>query len=303
MRPWPRGLVLWLGLLAPALGLSALSVQDDLGREVVLAAPAERIVSLAPHVTELLFAAGAGDAVVAVVSFSNYPPQAVELPQVGGYQDLDLEAILALRPDLIVAWKSGNTDAQVERLVDLGMPVFFSEPRSLEHIPTNLERLGRLAGSEAAAAKAARTFRVEYAELRAAYAQAEPVTVFYQIWYQPLMTINGEHLISDVIRLCGGRNVFAELFGLAPQVGVESVLAHDPQAIVASGMAYERPEWVDQWRDWPQLEAVQGNHLYFVPPDLIQRHTPRILQGARILCEQLQRVRGGVDEREKRLPR
>lgn len=279
------------GFLSAVASAAALEVKDDTGRQIRLEQPAQRIVSLAPHVTELLFAAGAGDAVVGVVSFSNYPPEAVELPQVGGYQSLDLEAIIALRPDLIVAWKTGNSDAQVARLASLGMPVFFSEPRSLEDIPDNLERLGSLAGTAQVATSAAQEYRREHQRLKQRYAKAKSIRVFYQIWHQPLMTINGEHLISDVIRLCGGENVFNDLRGLAPQVSVESVLAANPDVVMASGMAYTRPEWVDQWRDWPFLKAVKGNHLYFIPPDLIQRHTPRILEGAKMMCEHLDKVR------------
>ncbi len=294
MRMGCIGLWLCMAGVASGIGTAAaeVRVQDDTGHSLVLEMPARRIVSLAPHITELLFAAGAGAAVVGVVAYSDYPPAAQPLPRVGGYDRLDLERILALQPDLVVAWKSGNISGPVQRLQALGVPVYYSEPRSLVDIPHDLIRFGQLAGTEAVAQQAAAEFQDGLQVLRARYAGARPVRVFYEIWHQPLMTVNGTHLISDVIRLCGGENIFADLSTLAPQVSVEAVLAADPEVIIASGMATEHPEWLDEWRAWPQLAAVRGGHLYVIPPDLIQRHTPRILQGAEQLCTRLGQARG-----------
>ncbi|MFN3986070.1 MAG: cobalamin-binding protein [Rhodocyclaceae bacterium] len=276
---------------ATAPGDTAIVLLDETGREVRLPAPARRIVSLAPHVTELLFAAGAGDQVVGVVAYSDYPEAATRLPQVGGYMNVDMEAVASLRPDLIVAWQSGNRHAHLDRLEALGIPVYLNEPRSLAAVADAIEALGRLAGTEPAARAAADAFRARHAALAAQHAARPPVPMFYQIWNQPLMTINGEHLISDVIRLCGGENVFSDLAPLAPKIGTEGVLAANPEAIVASGMGEARPEWLDEWRRWPQLTAVTRDNLFFVPPDLIQRHTPRILDGATQLCEFLETAR------------
>lgn len=269
----------------------ALQVTDDTGRRINLDRPARRVVSLAPHTTELLFAAGAGNTVVGVVSYSDYPPEAKNLPLVGGYESLDVEAILTLKPDLVIAWQSGNNRTQLEQLIKLGLAVYISEPGQLEDIATSLQRLGQLTGNESAANQAADSFRSELQRLRERYAGKTPVTVFYEIWHQPLMTVNGEHLISHIIRVCGGRNIFSGISTLAPAVDREAVISANPDAIIASGVAKERPEWLDKWRDWPQLSAVQGQHLYFINPDLIQRHSPRLLQGARIMCEQLEQVR------------
>lgn len=264
---------------------------DDGGRELTLERPARRVVSLAPHATELLFAVGAGGQLVGAVSHSDYPPAARHIPRVGGYDAVDLERIVRLEPDLVVAWGSGNGPRTIERLRELGVPVYVSEPRSLEGIARALERLGRLTGHPERGRERARRFRVRYAALQARYAGAEPVSVLYQIWNRPLMTINGEHLISDIIRLCGGRNVFAEAQTLAPTVSREAVLGADPEVIVASGMGDSRPDWLDAWRRWPRLQAVQGGHLYHVHPDLLQRHGPRIIEGAERLCAHLERVR------------
>ncbi|OGI51714.1 MAG: cobalamin-binding protein [Candidatus Muproteobacteria bacterium RIFCSPHIGHO2_02_FULL_65_16] len=280
-----------LGLLGAAPAPAPTRVPDDAGATVVLAAPARRIVSLAPHVTELLYAAGAGGYVVGAVDYSDYPEAAKRIPRVGGYTGLDLEAIVALRPDLIIAWQSGNPPSQVERLRALGLAVYVSEPRHIEDVATNIERLGRLAGTADAALRAARAFRQRHEALRRRYAARPAVTVFYQIWDRPLMTVNGKQLISDVIHLCGGRNVFADLPILAPTVDVEAVLAADPEAIVASGAGAARPEWFDAWRRWPQLRAVRRDNLFVVPPDVLQRHGPRILDGAEHLCADLETAR------------
>jgi iron complex transport system substrate-binding protein len=278
-------------LLLPAFPAVALTVLDDTGHSLQLAAPARRIVSLAPHITELLYAAGAGDRLVGTVEYSNYPEAAQRLARVGGYSALDLEAVAALKPDLVIAWASGNRDTHLARLAALGIPVFVSEPHNLADVGRSIETFGRLAGSEAIAAEAARTYAARRTALAARYAGLPAVTVFYQVWDRPLMTVNGAHLISDVMALCGGRNVFAGLPQLAPTVSVESVLAANPEVIVASGMGEERPEWLDQWRRWPGLTASARGNLYFIPPDLMQRHTPRILDAAERLCGFLEDVR------------
>ena len=266
-------------------------VTDDAGRTVVLAAPAQRIVSLAPHVTELLYAAGAGAKVVGAVQYSDYPEAAKALPRVGGYTAVDMEAVVALKPDLVIAWKSGNRNQQYDRLEKMGIPVFVNEPRSLDDVARSLETFGRLAATPTEAGVAATAFRARRDALAARYAQRPPVEVFYQIWNKPLMTINGKHLISDVMALCGGHNVFADLPILAPTVTEEAVLAAAPQAIIASGMGDSRPEWLDSWRRWTALPAVARDNLFFIPPELLQRHTPRILDGATRLCEQLEQAR------------
>ncbi len=278
-------------LLAPVPAGAAIDITDDTGAQVHLPQPARRIVSLAPHVTELLFAAGAGEQVVGVVAYSDFPQAATKLPQVGGYSNIDLEAVAALEPDLVIAWKSGNRDTHLDRLAALGIAVYVNEPRSLDGVARSIEQFGRLAGSEAVARRAAEAFRARRAALAARYGGRPPVRTFYQIWQQPLMTINDTHLIADVIRLCGGENVFGGLSQLAPTVGVEAVLAADPEVIIASGMGASRPEWLDQWKRWAGLRASAAGNLFFIPPEIIQRHTPRILDGAERLCTQLEDAR------------
>ncbi|MDH5184701.1 MAG: cobalamin-binding protein [Gammaproteobacteria bacterium] len=286
---WHRLLILSLASLS--LTANAIEVSDSQGRKVVLAQPAQRIVSLAPHVTEMLFSAGAGNQVVGVVKYSDYPEQAKTLPQVGGYTRLDVEAILALKPDLVVAWFSGNKGDAVKQLATFGIPVYYTEPRQLKTIARDIRNLGLLGGSYKIANVEADRLLSEIVQLRKQYQGRRRIKVFYQIWDRPMMTINGEHLINEVIELCGGINVFAESSMLIPKVGVEAVLKAQPEAIIASGMATERPEWLDEWRQWPDLAAVQTGALFSLQPAIIQRQGPRIIIGARRICEQLDSVR------------
>ena len=274
---------------------AAITVTDDTGATVTLPAAAQRVISLAPHVTELLYAAGGGAKLVGAVSYSDYPPEAKQLPRVGDNKALDLERIVALKPDLIVVWRHGNAQRQLDRLRELHVPLFFSEPHHLDDVAVSLTKLGQLLGTSSTADAAAAAYRQNMARLRTQFASRPPVSVFYQVWDRPLMTLNGEHMISDVIALCGGRNVFAGLQPLVPTVSTEAVLAANPEAIVTAAPGATRPDTtlpqLDTWRAWPGLTAVENNNLFAIDGDLINRPAPRIAQGARQLCEDLEAAR------------
>ena len=274
---------------------AAVSATDDTGATVSLAAPAQRVISLAPHVTELIYAAGGGAKLVGAVSYSDYPPAAKQVPRVGDNTALDLERIVELKPDLIVVWRHGNAQAQLERLRELHIPLFFSEPHRLDDIAVTLTRLGTLLGTSATADTAASAYRQDIARLRSRYASRPPVSVFYEVWDQPLMTLNGTHMISDVITLCGGRNVFAQLAPLVPTVSTEAVLAANPEAIVTASAGATKTTAplakLDPWHAWPSLTAAARNNLFAIDGDLIDRPAPRIAQGAAELCEDLEVAR------------
>ena len=284
-------------LLAAVLasGSAALAAEiriaDGRSGSVSLKKPAQRIISLAPNVTELLFAAGAGERVVGAVEYSNYPEAAQRIARIGDSAQLDLERIIALKPDLIVVWRNGNAQRQLEKLLQLGIPVFYSEARRLSDIASGIEQLGRLADTQTVALRTAGAFMERAAELRQRYAGRAPVTVFYQIWDKPLMTVNADHLISDVIRLCGGKNVFADLKPIAPVIATEDVLAADPEAIGGTTAEVGQAGDLDGWKSWPRLKAVAGGNLFVIHSDLISRDTPRILAGAEQMCEQLEAAR------------
>jgi iron complex transport system substrate-binding protein len=248
---------------------AAVSAVDDTGQVVTLAAPARRIVSLAP----------------------NYPAQARTIRRIGGSGGIDYESIVALRPDLIVAWASGTPPRTVTRLRRLGFPVYLAQSRRLDDIALNLERLGQLVGTETIARAASKRFILHYQALAARYADRSPVSVFYQVLDPQLITVNDDHLVNQIIRLCGGVNVFATLPVLAPVVDEEAVLKADPQAIVAGGTDKEWRAWQAHWRERATLAAVKRGALYFIPADLIHRDTLRVLDGAERLCEALEDAR------------
>lgn len=277
-----------LAALLPATAAGAtVSATDDSGRVVTLAAPAARIISLAPHATELLFAAGAGARVVGVSAYSNFPAEASRLPSVGDAMRADMERIIALKPDLIVGWKSGNNPAQLERLRALGLPVFDSEPRQFDDIASSLERLGALAGTVEGRAAAAR-FRADLRALRERYSARKPVRVFYQIWPSPLMTLNDAHIVSEAIRLCGGVNLFGKLAPLVPTVSREAVLKADPEAIFVSD---EDAQAFGRWRGYGNLTAMRNDSLFRIDGGVMNRAGPRMLGATALLCEQIDAAR------------
>jgi iron complex transport system substrate-binding protein len=282
-------------LLALALAAFAahgeIRVVDDSGREVVLKAPARRIVSLAPHVTETLFEAGAGHLIVGTVKHSDFPEAAKKVPQVGDNSLLDLERIVSLEPDLIVVWLHGNSEKHLEKVRKLGIPMFYSRPNTLGEIPSSLARLGRLAGTEPQAAKAAEAFAARLAGLEKRYSQRPPVRLFFQVWQKPLLTINGTQIISDVIRLCGGRNIFAEEKLLVPTVDVEAVVSADPEAVVRTGKTSDPESAFEPWRKLRGFRPTAAGNLVLLKTDALGRHSPRILDGAALLCDELERVR------------
>ena len=268
-----------------------IKVIDDTGYQVIVESVPVRIISLAPHVTETLFHIGAGKKIIGAVKYSNYPEMAKRIKRVGGYKNPDMETIVAMKPDLVVGWQAGNPSSHINKLRSLGIPVYLSEPHKITDIVRNMKVLGKLVGNENKAKKAVDEFRLKYKRLQQNYSGKSKVSLFYEIWNNPLMTINDEHLIGDVIRLCGGENIFGGLDVLTAKVSIESVLERNPVAIVASGMGEERPEWLDEWRKWKYLKAAQKGNLFFIPPSIIQRHSPRILDGAEKLCIHLEKAR------------
>jgi iron complex transport system substrate-binding protein len=270
---------------------ASVSVVDDAGQRVTLAAPARRVIALSPHAVELAYAAGGGSKLVGAVSYSDYPSAAKALPRVGDNNALDLERIVALKPDLVIVWRHGNDERQLDRLRALGIALYHSEPRKLDDVATDLIALGALFGTTAQADAAAADYRAKIAALRANYAGRSPVSVFYQVWSDPLMTLNGTHVVSDIIALCGGRNVFAKLAPLVPTVSTEAVVAADPEAIVTTSQGASAADAplpsLAAWRAWPRMTAVARGNLFAVDGDLINRPGPRLAEGARALCRDL----------------
>ena len=289
MRRFELFLLTTLSISGAVLDAEILII-DDVGNQLRLEKPATKIVSLAPHLTELVYAAGAGDQLAAVVSYSDYPAEALKLPVIGSHKKISYESLVALQPDLVLMWSSGNGPEIVERVKALGLNVYINEPQQITDIGHSIRQIGILSGNQAHAEPAAQLFLKAYQDLEVNRTKA-PINVFLQLWNEPAMTVNSSHIMSDVISLCGGVNIFADALPLVPRISVESVVRRNPELIVATGMADERPEWLDKWSIWEEMSAVKFNDLRSIDPDLISRPTPRLLMGAIQLCEYLDEAR------------
>jgi iron complex transport system substrate-binding protein len=264
--------------------------QADNHQPAMAGQTAARIVSLSPHITELVFAAGAGEQLVGVVEYSDFPPAARDLPRIGSAFRVDYEAISQLQPDLVLSWQSGNPVEIIERLHELGYRIVATEPQGLESVAEQLQLIGKLAGTSGQADQAAAILRKRIMELRSYSDEEQRLSVFWQISADPYFTVTGRHIINEIIELCGGRNIFADTPGLAPTVTLEAILAERPEVIIASVTPGDEA-WKESWQDWPQLAAVQNEHLYGVDPDLISRPGPRIVDGAAQVCAALEAAR------------
>lgn len=251
--------------------------------------PARRIVSLAPGLTELIYAVGAEQSLVATVEYADYPQAAKQIPRVGDAFRVDMEKLLALKPDLVLVWTTGTPVTTVEQIKSLGLRVESIEVQHLSEVGAALTHIGELTGHQAQAQQAAQAFAQGVQDLRARYAQRPLLRVFVEVNRQPLYTVSGRHIISEVLGLCGGQNVFADLNQLAPVVGVESVINTNPDVILSTDGTVQQVR--QDWQLWSQVKAVKQNHIYVVSPDTTTRATPRLLQGAQAVCDALEQAR------------
>jgi iron complex transport system substrate-binding protein len=268
---------------------AAITVRDDDGNPVTLPKPAQRVIAMAPHVTELLFAAGGADRIIGAVTYSDYPEAAKKIPRIGDNRLVDMERVIAMKPDLIVVWMHGSSERQIATLRTLGIPLFHSEPKKLDGIADNLLRLGQLMGTETVAQAAAADLRQQLAALEKQYSRRSTVRMFYQVWDKPLYTLNGTHIVADAIRLCGGENIFANQKVTAPIVSVEGVLQEDPEAIF--GTAEKNYGGVNLWRTYKTMKAVRNDNLFTLDGELLNRAGPRMVAGTTALCEKLELAR------------
>lgn len=284
----------WFGLVfapfAHAQEVQPFCVQDDLARKVCVPKPKSRglrVVSLAPHLTEIVYFLKAGNQVVAVDQSSDYPDAVKRLPKVGDSLRLDLEKLMALQPDLVLAWASGTSQTQINQLQKLGIPVFVSEPLGVHAVASTMGRLSVLLGLEAENREAIDSWLHAFDQLRVK--NNPQVRVFYQVWHDPLMTLSGKHVVSEIIQRCGGVTAFSDARILAPTVSIESVLQFNPQLILATA----EPSSLAHWSRWSSLAAVRNQQLKVVTPDILVRSGPRLLQAATEVCRLIQ-VAGGA---------
>ena len=270
---------------------AAITVTDDMGSTVTLNHPAQRVISLAPHVTELIFAAGGGSKVIGTVTYSDYPEAAKNIPRIGDLRQIDLERVIALKPDLLVVWMHGAFNQQLEVLRKSGIPLYFSDPQKLQQIPETLIKLGQMMGTEGIAQAAANNFNQQFKQLNLQYQNKSKVRTFYQVWGRPLYTLNDKHIVTDAIRLCGGENIFAQLTPSAPVVTVEAVLNENPELIIGTTAMGDSKNDIDQWRRFSSLLANKNHNLVAIDGDLLNRPGPRILDGAKAICAVLEQAR------------
>ncbi len=271
--------------------MAAISVRDDQGNAVVLQKPAQRVITLSPHATELAFAAGGGERIVATVSYSDFPPAAKAIPRIGNHKQIDIERIIALKPDLLIVWLHGNSERQLEPIRKLGIPLYYSEPKKLDDIPQSVLRIGALLGTQKQAHQAALQLQQQLRRLAEQYRNRPPVRVFYQVWNRPLYTLNGQHIVNDAIRLCVGENVFANLAPTAPTVSLESVLSENPEAIITGDQGEKTPSNLEIWHPYSTMLAVKRGNLFAIHADLLNRAGPRLIEGAEQICQKLDLVR------------
>ena len=283
-------LIISLCLLELA-GASELSAIDDSGTKISLQSPATRIIAMSPDLTEVVFELGAGHRLVGAGEYSNYPPEASGITRVNSSASANFELIISLEPDLVLVWKTGNGARTISRLRDLGLPVFVVQTQRVADIPALYQRLGILLDQKAVATQLAEKFLHEIDVIRQSINSQPEITVFYEIWDDPLMTLSGQHMVSDAISICGGKNIFEDMVPIAPVVSLESVVAADPQVIITSGSIEGLQNWRSRWARWGGMTAVENQHLFMVAPDLLLRQSGRLIEGIRSLCEKMLEAR------------
>jgi iron complex transport system substrate-binding protein len=293
-------ITLALQIFSQAAG-AAISVTDDVGNVITLTKPATRIISLSPHVTELIFAAGAGGQIIATVKYSDYPEAAKAIPRVGDNRQLDIERIIAMKPDLLVVWMHGAYERALEPLRQSGIPYFFSEPRKLEQIPETLLKLGTLFGTEKQAQISANAFREQLTQLTTRYQNKSQVRTFYQVWGKPIFTLNDKSIVSDVLRVCGGKNIFGHLSAAAPTLSTEAVIQENPELILTGDSANQSGSGIEQWKPFTSMLAVKNQNLVAIDGDQLNRASPRIIDGAKIVCQAMEQARIHRENRGQKL--
>lgn len=270
-----------------------ITVTDDAGRQVTLQKPANRIVSLAPHITEVLFAIGAGNKVVGTTHYSDYPEAALKVPRIGGYDKVNLEKVVTLKPDLIIAWQSGNNARTNQRLEQMGYPVYYSEPESLKDIAANMATLGKLSGLEQQGLEKQQAFLARYEQLKQLNSNKEELKIYYEVWQNPRYTLGGSHFSREIFNLCGARNLFEDVAEKAPIVSLEAIITRNPDVILTGDRHGEENLQAlrNHWLQWPQITAVKKSQIYYVDADIFTRSSPRALDAAAHLCELLGAIR------------
>ena len=271
---------------------SPIVLTDDTGQRVSLPHAARRIISLAPGATEMLFAVGAGGQLVATVEYSDEPPAAKQVPRIGDVTAVDIERLVAMHPDLVVVWPGGGNPAQIEKIAQLGIPIYRQQVNRFADLPVSLRRLGALTSDRSVADRAARSLDESLARLAHEYGGGKHPTVLLEVWNRPIYTVGGTHLMSDALTLCGVRNVFGDLKELGPVVSTEAVIARNPDIIVAAAPPGEGASWLEEWKRFGSLNAVRNGRLISFEDQRLSRLGPSVVSATEGLCKALAAAKG-----------
>lgn len=254
-------------------------------------APAKRIIALAPHIVESLFEIGAGDKIIATVDYADHPKQALSIPRIGGYYGVQMEKVLAMAPDLVIVWKTGNRAEDIHKLEQLGLNIAYSDPKGIDGVADELLLLGELTGQQQQAQSVAQTFRNKLAAIRSQYADKLQIDTFYQLWSEPLMTVGKNTWIHQLLSVCQANNVFADASTDYPQVSIENVVVAKPELIVQPDEKADKPQPKVNWHKWPMIPAVKQDKFIRINADVIHRFSSRMLIGLEDMCRKIDQVR------------
>ncbi|MGJ8692279.1 MAG: cobalamin-binding protein [Thalassotalea sp.] len=276
-----------------ALVITHVSAQEK-SPEVKIAK--QRIVALAPHIVEMLFDIGAGQQIVGTVEYADHPEAAKAIPRIGGYYGLQIEKVLTLQPDIVFAWKNGNKKVNLEQLARLGIKIIYSDPKDIGDVATELRYFGQLLGKSAQAEIAADLFEKKLANIRQQYLNQPSVKVFYQLWPQPMMTINKNTWIHQLLSVCQADNVFADNSTDYPQISIENVMVAQPEIIIIPEEKSKKVQPKIEWHKWPEIPAVKANAFIHANADLLHRFSTRMLTGLEILCSDIENTRSALSD-------
>ena len=269
------------------IGLLLFSVSDSALAEQVNDSKKLRIIALAPHIVENLFAIGAGDNIVGTVDYADYPSEAQSIERIGGYYGISLEKVLALKPDLVIAWKSGNQSEDLAQIERLGIKVYLSNPTTIAGVADELLTFGEFTGNIEQSQQAANAFTQKLNGIVKSQQDKKNITGFYQLWAEPMMTVSKNTWISQLIETCHVSNVFAQSTTDYPQISIENVIVTKPQVIIIPDEKSKTPQPVVYWQKWPEVPAVKNDQFISVNADLLHRFTPRMLDGLADMCDKI----------------
>jgi vitamin B12 transport system substrate-binding protein len=251
----------------------------------------QKIIALSPHSVELLYAIGAGDRIIGTLEYADYPKAALKIPRIGNFNGIQIEKVVELQPDLIIAWKSGNKSSDLAKLQSLGFNIYYSQPQNIAEIGKELLELGKLTNLVKEAEIVAHEMMSQYQTIKNRNKSKQSVNVFYQLWHDPIRTIGPDNWTQSLINDCNGKNIFNDATSQYPVVSLESVLVKNPEVIIIPHHSGKKNDKKKFWLKWPNIKAVKNDHINIINGDLVHRFTPRAIDGLSILCKAIDQAR------------